>query len=68
MEKKDFSLKVIELNETFDDELMSHVMGGGTDDFCPCLFGTKCECNTANSKVVTPSTSTTEEVKSALQA
>lgn len=54
MEQKNYSLSVIELNETFDDELMSYVKGGGTDDFCSCLLGTKCECNVPNSKVVTP--------------
>lgn len=62
--KDDISIKVIEMNETFDDEQMSSVLGGGTDGICilaACgcnVQGGNCECNSENAKVVTPGTDT----------
>lgn len=54
MKEMDFSLKIIELAEQFDDTLMANVFGGENEkEGCECNApNAKCECNTIAGKIV----------------
>lgn len=54
MKGMDFSLKVIELTEQFDDTLMANVLGGENEkESCECNApNAKCECNTIGGKII----------------